>query len=179
MNDEWQRLEPLLRPGERLRWAGRPDPAVHFTKTDLFMVPFSLLWCGFAIVWETLAITRGAPVYFALFGIPFVLMGLYFVFGRFVYKSGRKRNTVYGLTDSRAIVSTGAQSMQDSSLKGVPMQSSRSRDGRHVTVTFGTGRPTPYLNTGMDFFAFGSQPLGFFDVADPDGLLRELDAVRQ
>ena len=179
MNDAWQRLEPLLRPGERLRWAGRPDPKVRFTQADLFLVPFSLLWCGFVIVWETLAITRGAPVYFALFGIPFVLAGLYFVFGRFVYKGRRKRSTVYGLTESRAIASTGGQSLQDISLKGISTRTARSRDGRHVTVTFGTGRPTPYLNTGMDFFAFGSQPLGFFDVADPDGLLRELDAMRQ
>lgn len=180
MNDAWQRLEPFLRPGERLQWAGRPDSGVRFAQADIFMVPFSLLWGGFAIAWETVVITSGSPVYFALFGIPFVVMGLYFIFGRFIYKKRRKRTTVYGLTDSRAIVSTGEGSFQDSPLKGTSIATKRTRDGRHVSVTFGKSRAPMYDNTGMDFFNFGSgQAIGFFDVADPDALLREMNLVRQ
>lgn len=181
LNDAWQRLEPFLQPGERLRWAGRPDPKVHFTKADIYLVPFSLLWGGFAMVWETLAITGDSPAHFALWGIPFVLMGLYFIFGRFIYKRRRKLTTVYGLTDSRAIVSVTERSVTDAPVKGASVQTDRSRDGRHATVIFGgNGKPAPYQNTGMDFFTIGSaQTVGFFDVADPDALIRELNSVRR
>ncbi len=180
MNDDWQRLEPLIRSGERIRWTGRPDPAVNLTPVDAFMIPFSLLWCGFAVFWLTMAINRGAPIFFIVFGAVFVLVGLYFVFGRFLFKRWGKRSTVYGLTDSRAIVTRGTGSFQDIPLDGAPTQVKRSRDGRHVTILFGQGgKPNAYLNTGMDFFSFGSAQVGFFDVADPETLIRELDSVRQ
>jgi len=179
MNRDWQRFEPLLRSGERLRWTGQPDPKVHFTQADVFMVPFSLVWLGFTIVWLTLAVSWGAPIYFVLFGSIFVLAGLYFVFGRFLFKRRGKRSTVYGLTDSRAMVARGTRSFQDIPLDGTPTQIKRSRDGTHVTVLFGNGKPNVYLNTGMDFFHVGSAQVGFFDVADSETLLRELDSVRQ
>ena len=103
MNDAWNRLRPLLRQGEQLRWVGQPDPQVRFAAADLFLVPFSVMWGGFAVFWELGVIVSGAPIYFALFGIPFVLIGLYFIFGRFIYKMRRKLTTVYGLTDSRIL----------------------------------------------------------------------------
>ena len=182
MNDAYQRLEPLLRPGEQLRWSGRPGPKARFAKADAFLVPFSLFWAGFVVVWEWLAVTRDSPLLFVLFGIPFVLMGLYLVFGRFIYKNRRKRSTVYGLTDSRAIVSTRPGAMQDIGLTGVPVSTTRSRDGRRATVLFGNSplQAAAYQNTGLDFFAFGSaQAVGFYDVAEPDELLRELNLVHR
>jgi hypothetical protein len=180
MSDAWKRLGPVLRPGEQLRWVGQPDPQVRFAPADVYLVPFSLLWCGFAIFWEWSVITSAESFFFTLWGIPFVLMGLYMTLGRFAYKKHRKMKTVYGITDTRAIVSSGERSFDDTPVKDVPVRINRSRDNRHVTVRFGSGGPqAAYLNTGMDFFAFGqAQGMGFFDVADPEALLRELDQVR-
>ena len=180
MSDARKRLGPVLRPGEQLRWVGQPDPKVRFAPADVFLVPFSLLWGGFAIIWEWQVLANSESILFALWGIPFVLVGLYFIVGRFIYKKHRKLRTVYGLTDSRAIVSTSERSFDDTPVKDVAVRVNRSRDNRHATVVFGGGgRQAVYLNTGMDFFAFGqAQGLGFFDVADPEALLRELDRVR-
>lgn len=179
MTDAWNRLRPLLRQGEQLLWVGQPDPRKRFTPADLFLVPFSLMWGGFAVFWEMMAITSGAPPFFGLWGIPFVLIGLYFIAGRFIYKRHRKLKTVYGLTDARAIVSSSERSFDDMPLHGTPMRLDRSRDGRHVSVIFGGTRQTPYQNTGLDFLNFGSaEGVAFFDVDNPDELIRELNRAR-
>ena len=79
-------------------WTGRPSAGLLFTSRDIFLVPFSLVWCGFAIFWESSAawidgrdsvpVGQGplsnTPTFFLLFGGAFVLVGLYFVFGRFI-----------------------------------------------------------------------------------------------
>ncbi|MHA7278241.1 hypothetical protein ACX80H_00620 [Arthrobacter sp. MDT2-2] len=179
MNDEWSRLQPALRPGEQLRWAGRPDPKVRFTPADAYLVPFSLMWGGFAIFWEVQVLTSDQPAFFALWGVPFVLFGLYFIFGRFIYKARQKSRTVYGLTDTQAIVSTSERSFSDTRVQDAAVRTDRSRDGRHASFIFGGSRRAAYQNTGMDFFNVGQeQGISFFDVADPDTMLRELDQVR-
>ncbi len=76
-------IERELSLCERLVWTGQPAKGIRLRASDAFMIPFSLLWCGFAIFWETTAINNGAPVFFRLWGMPFILVGLYIVFGRF------------------------------------------------------------------------------------------------
>jgi hypothetical protein len=183
MNDPRSRILPLLRQGERLLWVGQPDPKVRFTGADAFIVPFSILWGGFAVVWEIMAITRTQSPLFVIWGIPFVLVGLYFIFGRFIVKKRRKVATAYGLTDRRAIVCTGDRSVADAPVTGMPTKVDRSKDGQHVSVTFGyqgaMGLFGMYQNTGLDFFSLGlGQNVAFFDVPDADGLLMALDQVQ-
>jgi hypothetical protein len=57
--------------GEKILWVGRPDPAKIFSKSDRFAIPFSLMWGGFALFWETTVILSGGG-FFILWGIPFV-----------------------------------------------------------------------------------------------------------
>jgi hypothetical protein len=40
-----------LLPGEAIQWTGRPNPSVVFHYYDWFVIPFSLLWGGFAVFW--------------------------------------------------------------------------------------------------------------------------------
>ncbi|MDO4918050.1 hypothetical protein [Kocuria sp.] len=181
MENPQQRLQPLLRPGEKLLWSGQPDPRVHFMPFDAFLVPFSVLWCAFAVWWTWLAFTKdGRPGWFPLVGLLFVAMGLYFVVGRFVVKARRKRHTVYGLTDTRAIVVEGDRKISDVRVEDESAQVRKHRDGVHVEVIFGSsGLQTAYLNSGMEGFSPGRpSPVAFFDVADGDALLRELNRAR-
>lgn len=172
-----------LRDGEQLLWVGQPDPHVIFTAADGFLVPFSVFWCGFVVVWETMVIVSRAPFFFVIWGIPFILIGAYFLFGRFIVKKRRKLATAYGLTPSRAIVCTGERSFADTPVKGMPTRVSRSRDCRHASVTFGYPGPMGlfgmYQNTGLEFFTFGmGQSVGFFDVENPDSLMLALDQAQ-
>jgi hypothetical protein len=174
-------LHQYLRPGERLLWTGQPDPAVLFGPKDLFLIPFSLLWGGFAIFWEASVIADGDGPFFMLWGIPFVVVGLYMIAGRFVYKRRRKQRTAYGLTEERALVAVGDSSLSDTPTKYAPASIRRARNGRHVSVTFGGGGGPwrVYANTGMDFFDWrGAGDVAFYDVADVDAVLRALDRAR-
>jgi hypothetical protein len=93
--------------GEKLLWVGVPKQGVILKKSDIFMIPFSIFWGGFAISWEYMAISsmNGFQL-FPLFGIPFILIGLYLIFGRFFLDAKSREKTFYSLTDKRVIVIT-------------------------------------------------------------------------
>ena len=77
-----------------------------FRTSDILLIPFSLLWGGFAMFWEWTVMRIGAPFEFRLFGAPFVIIGLYIVFGRFLVDAYQRRRTAYGVSDRRAVIVT-------------------------------------------------------------------------
>jgi hypothetical protein len=166
-------IESHLLSGERLLWAGRPDPAKVFTGNDLMLIPFSVLWCGFAIFWTATAVTRGAPPFFVLWGAMFVVIGLVFSVGRFGIKAVSKSRTRYGVTTRRFIAVIGTR-VSDAPVAGQSVSSVISRDGRHLSVTIGQGVRrlsgqwlAMYGNSGLDFLNRGGGPaVAFYDVAD-------------
>lgn len=88
--------------------AARPGRGILFTSRDILLVPFSLLWCGFAILWEFGATSMGAPGFFALWGAMFICIGLYFVAGRFLVDAWIRRGTSYAVSDRRILIVRGA-----------------------------------------------------------------------
>ena len=104
MDENKQSIPTQLQPGEVLLWEGAPEPGIHFQRSDLFAIPFSLLWCGFAIFWEISVIAAGGPLLFKIWGVPFVLMGLYITVGRFFFRARQLARTRYAVTDRRVII---------------------------------------------------------------------------
>lgn len=182
----WAQIAPTVRPGEKVLWIGRPDPRKLFAPGDVVLVPFSVAWCGFAVFWEVTAVLTGAPVFFRLWGILFVVAGLYFVVGRFVVKRIRHTNSAYALTDRRAIIAA-PRSVRDVPLAGQSVSVHRARDARHATVTIGESAghslnqmtTAIYANTGMDALTRGQAAFAFYDVPDPDPMLAALDQARR
>jgi hypothetical protein len=99
-------IQALLEPGENILWIGQPQQGLMLRASDGFTIPFSLLWCGFAIFWEFMALEHGAPGFFDAWGIPFVLIGLYMVFGRFFFDAFQRARTNYAVTDQRVLIAT-------------------------------------------------------------------------
>ena len=105
--EEYGFVQSCLGAGEYIRWKGKPGPGSIFAPGDIFFVPFSVAWCGFAIFWEVTAITGGAPFFFCLFGVPFVMIGLYMVAGRFFWRAHTLRKTRYVITNKRIFRARG------------------------------------------------------------------------
>jgi hypothetical protein len=138
------RIEQELAPGERVLWTGQPRQGVRFRAADIFLIPFSIAWLGFAIFWTTMAtrITRpaGVPalnVIFPLFGIPFILMGIYLTVGRFWLDARRRARTFYAITTYRIFAlnpsrNGGTRSLDLKHLDEFTVTENRDRSGRIV-----------------------------------------------
>ncbi|HVB37071.1 MAG TPA: hypothetical protein VND92_00980, partial [Vicinamibacterales bacterium] len=100
-------LAPYLEPGERLHWTGRPKIGLRFQAADVVFAPFSLLFTGIALVWEYVAIRARAPLGLHVWGVAFVLLGLYLLAGRFFWDALRREWTFYGVTSRRVLFASG------------------------------------------------------------------------
>ena len=177
-------VERHLSSGERIEWVGRPDPAKHFTRGDVFLVPFSIMWGGFAIVWETLAISNSGGVFFALWGVPFIAVGLYFVFGRFIVKANRKRRTTYAVTNRRVLTIVCGRrgaSVDAMYLRSIPSVSTSAASNGRGSVLFGLSTGSWYTNSGMELFTRGlpaNTGIGFYDIEDAPGVADLVERLR-
>jgi len=104
-------VQTELLSNETILWTGRPKTSVIFHKQDGYLIPFSLLWGGFAIFWEAGVAgywgntANTQPSYFMmLWGIPFIVIGQYFIWGRFFVAAWKKQRTFYVVSNQRVIV---------------------------------------------------------------------------
>jgi hypothetical protein len=143
MDEEGDFFGRLL-DGERILWSGRPRSGLLFGPRDVFLIPFSLFWGGFALFWEGTAIHSGAPILFRLWGVPFVLVGIYLIAGRFLVDAWARRNTLYAVTNQRVLIARSwpFRKFVAVNLDRLPeAQLSESANGRG-TIRF--GEPAPY-----------------------------------
>jgi len=98
-------VQSKLEPGESILWSGEPRAGLLLRPSDALQIPFSLIWGGFAFYWEYMVLrTAKAPLLFKLWGIPFVLMGLYIIAGRFVVDAAYRGHTYYFVTERRVLI---------------------------------------------------------------------------
>src|SRR5262245_45908419 len=129
-----------LLSGERIIWTGEPTERRLLRPEDALLIPFSLLWGGFAIVWEANAISTGAPGFFALWGIPFVVIGLYLIAGRFVVRAVALSHARYTVTDLRVVITGGftGRAEHASYLNSLPPPVIRERGDGTGDLAFGS-----------------------------------------
>ena len=148
-------LQQYLDPNEKLVWAGQPRKGIVFRTADIFVIPFSLLWCGFAIFWFKTALNSGAPIFFAMFGIPFVIIGLIFVFGRFIIDAKHRDSTYYGITEDRIIIKSGLfkKTIKSLNIRTLSDIEYTERSDGSGTINIGPRNPFQIRGTGMNWWA--------------------------
>jgi hypothetical protein len=145
-------IQAELKSGETLLWSGQPRGGIRFRSSDIFLIPFSLMWGGFAIFWEIMALgmafgvhsaVRGPSAFiyiFPLWGIPFVVVGLYLMVGRFFVDAKSRERTHYAVTNERVIIVSTlfSRKVQSIPLRQIPeLTLSESADGSG-TIAFGS-----------------------------------------
>lgn len=150
-------LRDELNPGERIIWSGQPQQGLMLRPSDIFLIPFSLLWGGFAIFWEFGVISSGAPFFFTLWGVPFVLIGLYIMVGRFFFDREQRKKTYYALTNERVIIISGVfnQNTRTLYLKKLPEINISTKGDGKGTITFGASHPLAWMYSGSGFPSMG------------------------
>jgi len=109
-----------LLPDETVLWWDRPSQDLFLlTPRDALLIPFGLLW--------------------AQFGVPFLLIGLLLILGRFLLDAWLRAGTHYALTDRRAlIVRTGPwASFRAINLDQLPEITLNERSDGRGTIRFG------------------------------------------
>ena len=188
--DSFTAVQPDLTPGESVLWAGRPSSAVVFHKEDWLLIPFSLMWGGFAIFWEMTATgywspnssPARAPGFFVLWGIPFVLIGQYLIWGRFLYAAWKKKRTYYAVTSRRVIVIQDGwkHQMASSYIDTLPTLMKDGGSGKYGTLRFAPSEPMWSQRSGRgiwDRMAIGNLPV-FMDIEDVDSVYRLISDLR-
>lgn len=169
-NDE--KIASLLYNGEKIIWSGQPNIEKKFTRFDIFLVPFSVLWFGISFIGTTTAIILSFG-FFSIFGLLFDIFGFYLCIGRFIYKKKNKLHTYYYITDRRIIIYNDYKKVH---VNDLPLSEtchiSYDEDKNGIgNIHFGETdtsflgmKVAMYANTGMEFLISSSLPNSFFDV---------------
>ena len=174
-----QALRSQLGPNEKLLWSGQPRGGIRLRPSDALLIPFSLMWGGFAIFWEYSVLTTGAPGFFGLWGIPFVLVGLYLIAGRFFYDAWARDHTSYGITDQRVLIVSGGfhRSIKSLSLRTLSEVASNERSDGSGTITFGPSLGLYGWLAGSDWPMWGRNTQPAFEMIENvravEGTLRD------
>jgi hypothetical protein len=149
-NESFSVIRQELGPQEQLLWSGQPRQGLALRSSDALMIPFSLLWGGFAVFWEVMVINSGGPLFMKLWGIPFVLVGLYIIVGRFFVDAWQRGKTTYGVTSERVMIISNSfgrkvKSLNLRTLSDITLTQKSDGSG---TITFGAADKNPWWNAG-------------------------------
>lgn len=185
-----QSIREELLDGETIEWTGQPTLSLILDNADIFLIPFSLIWGGFWIFLVIRALIgngHGSPesVFTVLWGIPFFLVSQYLIWGRYFYKTWKKKRTYYAVTNKRVLIVI--QSMREKSLHAAYIKDIRAinksvgKDGIG-TIEFGNsnGMAGQMENYGLGCWAhqYVPAPPAFYDIHDANIVYELVNRLR-
>jgi hypothetical protein len=165
--------------GEQVLLHGQPIEGVRLRPRDVFFIPFSLLWCGFVVFWNVTVWSQHSPLFFRLWGVPFLLVGAYMVIGRFFVDAWMRARTDYAVTNERILIVTHlfSERVTSLSLASLPEMTLQVNASGRGTIQFGTATPVAATwNPSGTFDAQQRMPPNFFEIPDARAVA---DLVRQ
>jgi len=107
-NTDSNSWDDYLDADEKLIWHGAPATGLRFSGAGLVLSFFGIFFLGFSVFWITMAFGMGGGSgmarVFPLFGVPFVLIGLWLVAGHWFFDAYKRKRARYALTNKRALI---------------------------------------------------------------------------
>lgn len=169
-------LRSELSAGEQPLWWGRPRQGLVLRRSDVFAIPFSLLWCGGTVLWEYSVASKDAPPIFVLWGLPFIAVGLYLVVGRFFVDAKQRESTYYAVTAERVLIVSGlfTRKVQSLNLRTLSQVTLIGRPSGEGTIAFGPMNPWASILITTDWAGARRQSSPHFDLIADAASVREL-----
>ena len=179
-NEATSIIKPEFNPEEHLLWSDQPRQGIMFKANDILMIPFSLMWGGFAIFWESSALRSNDPIA-KLWGILFVLVGLHVIIGRFFVEAWKRKRIFYGVTSklivivsnffSRRVISLSLRTVSDIIL-------SQKSDGSG-TIIFGPAVRKSRWSWGRSWGGEQEEPPSFDEIQDAKKVYEIIGAAQR
>ncbi len=132
-------VEPNVFPGESIVWKGEPYSGLILRPMEVFLIPFSLLWGGFALFWNVSVWNTDADPSFKLFGLPFLVAGLYVTVGRFFIDMHLRKKVTYFVTNKRILIQrSGGNKVKSIDIGRIPALELDERSVGSGTIRFGS-----------------------------------------
>lgn len=139
---------------EQILWQGEPKNVPLFHKSDILILPFTILFGGFLIAYAVISaimMFAGQGIWFSLVGITFLLMGIYIVFLRLWYRKKRIKRQRYFVTSKRVFA---FDTLRDDVLFDIPLNETDLYLGhKSLILTDVTNATGDFVyNLGLDIF---------------------------
>lgn len=166
----------MLMPGENLLWSGKhkKGAGISANGASCLTMIFPVFWTGFAVFWTLTALLAGGGI-MAVFGIPFIIVGIALFKNKGVGAGGKRS---YAITDRRVIINHGGAITSDR-LENIGDISFKEtgRNVGYVTFTMIGAGGVQYNTYGQNRYAAGRH-CAFSGIENPAGVYRILsDAV--
>ncbi len=175
---------PPLQADEHVLWEGRPSLRPFALRAfDLYLVPFSLLWSGI-VLRSTVFVWSGGSGPGGLVFLPFTLMALYLLVGRFAHNWFLRSNTYYAVTTRRALIRKGGifdRAVVERYIDRHEQIESRIQRNGRGTIKFGEARSGFFSRrrNGSELYSTGVEGFQFWKIADGENVLGAIRSVQE
>ena len=138
---------------EVILWQGDAVNVPLFNKSDIFIIPFTLIFGGLFVIYaliSALMMIAGESALFSLVGITFLLIGLYILFFRIFYRKKRILREIYFVTENRVFA---FDSMRDEVIFDISLNETELYLGDKSLILGSTNSIGDFVyNLGLDIF---------------------------
>lgn len=156
----YDKIKEDLLSNEEIRWSGQPVLKTYLSGVDAFILPFSIIWTAMSLFFLYMSFRTYQETGFffpVIFSIPFVAIGIFLLFGRFIWVKNRKKHTTYVVTDKRIlsiVKKRNSKEIQAEYIKNLPSINKKIRRNGVGTIIFGNN---PFVNMyGSSSMSYGS-----------------------
>ncbi len=170
-------FQQFLEPGEKILWSGKPRQGFLLHRSDIFFIPFSILWAVIAIWIEYDTLASPLPTQEKLWSIFSLAVAAYILGLRFLVDAAYRYFAHYALTDRRILIHTG---LFRATLTSLPLAGQKEihldllKDGSG-NIVFGPLAPQAWMYTGGGWPRLGEKiSPAFAFLQDPQPVYKKI-----